>query len=179
MAFNPTNSRATAETVADFCRRNDLNRAPITDMPGIGGAGEEALSEHGISQVTQIFGQFLLLDNGARDCQEVCDAMMEVSLVFVVVLLFSFLFGVRIKQCLQCNCSFFLHLLLTFFFYFFPRFSLFTFFLFPLKTFLYRPPSSPSQWLKEHGVGKSQGHTVVFACANYLHEKQLFTYEMD
>ena len=96
MAFNPTNSRATAETVADFCRRNDLNRAPITDMPGIGGAGEEALSEHGISQVTQIFGQFLLLDNGARDCQEVCDAMMEVSLVFVVVLLlFSF-------------CSFFL-----------------------------------------------------------------------
>ena len=98
MAFNPTNSRATAETVADFCRRNDLNRAPITDMPGIGGAGEEALSEHGISQVTQIFGQFLLLDNGARDCQEVCDAMMEVSLVFVVLLLcflLSFIFLIR------------------------------------------------------------------------------------
>ena len=90
MAFNPSNSRATAESVADFCRRNDLNKAPITDMPGIGDAGEEALSEHGITQVTQIFGYFLTLDNGARDCQEVCDAMMEVSLVFAVVLLLHF-----------------------------------------------------------------------------------------
>ena len=58
------------------------------------------------------------------------------------------------------------------------RFSLIYFFLFPLKSFL-RPPFSLSQWLKEHGIGKSEGHTVVCACANYLHEKQLFTYEMD
>ena len=135
MAFNPSNSRATAESVADFCRRNDLNKAPITDMPGIGDAGEEALSEHGITQVTQIFGYFLTLDNGARDCQEVCDAMMEVSLVFAVVvllLLFFFFLVFGSNSACKCNCSFFIFIsFITFFILF--SFLTFTFFFLPMQ----------------------------------------------
>ena len=58
-------------------------------MPGIGETGETALAsgDTSITQITQLFGQFLLLDNGARDCQEVCDAMMEVSSLFFFLFL--------------------------------------------------------------------------------------------
>lgn len=165
--FVPSKSRSTAETVADFCRRTDLARAPITDMPGIGEAGETGLANNSITQITQLFGQFLLLDNGARDCQEVCDAMMEVSpplfFLFLSLLFHIYFFMVDSTSFSFFSTNFLLLLLLLFFIFF----------------LLLRFLPATLQWLNDNGVGRAHGHTVVFCIANYLHEKQLFTYDIN
>ena len=121
--FVPSKSRSTAEAVADFCRRTDLARAAITDMPGIGAAGETGLANNSITQITQLFGQFLLLDNGARDCQEVCDAMMEVSpplfFLFLSLLFHIYFFMVDSTSFSFFSTNFLLLLCCSLFFFFF------------------------------------------------------------
>ena len=77
MAFNSDlcDGYDTAE-IDDFVDRNDLEQCALTAIPGIDDAEEEALDGSGINKCTQILGKMLMLNNGARNCQEVCDAMM-------------------------------------------------------------------------------------------------------
>jgi hypothetical protein len=73
--FNPDGPFDAGET-DDFERREDLESCELTAIPGIDDAEAEALDGNGISKCTVLLGHMLILNNGARNCQEVCDQMM-------------------------------------------------------------------------------------------------------
>jgi hypothetical protein len=75
--YNSESSAASANQVADFVKRDDLPECELSICPGVGAAMEENLSDAGINKISQLLGHFLTRDNGARSCQEVCNAFFN------------------------------------------------------------------------------------------------------
>lgn len=74
--YDASMSGGGANLVVDFCTEETV-LSDVRRTPGVGTAVAEVLEDHGIVTVAQLLAQYLLLIDGERTTQEVCQALFN------------------------------------------------------------------------------------------------------
>ena len=74
--YDASMSGGGANLVVDFCTE-ETTLSDVRKTPGVGTAVAEVLEEHGIVTVGQLLAQYMILLDGERATQEVCQALFN------------------------------------------------------------------------------------------------------